>query len=369
MTLAPFQKRLECLQNDVNSKEILLVEDPTCLLYLTGFDLSAGKLAVTHQSSQLFVDSRYFGRCRQQAVCPVELLTHDSFASYLQKTASQQIDTLAFDTTTTTYQRYQELEQLIKKNSSLLKLKPISNPLQKLRAIKDLKEIELMKAAGKLCVEGMHYVLTLLKEGVTELEVAKQLEIFWLHKGGEGLSFSPIIAFGANSAFPHYRAQEVALKKGEIVLIDIGVKLHGYHSDMTRTVFFGEPHPKLMEIYTLVDQAQEEAMKACRPGITVASLDLASRQFLQAKGYGDHFLHGLGHGVGLQIHEYPPVNSRPSETPSPVLKEGMVITIEPGLYLEGLGGVRLEDTVVLTESGHYSITPFPKEPFLNKYLQ
>lgn len=170
-------------------------------------------------------------------------------------------------------------------------------------------------------------------------------------KGGQGVAFEPIIAFGENSAIPHHRASETRLSQGMTVLIDIGVKWKGYHSDMTRTLFWGEPPEIMREIYDIVQEAQMRALTICKPGTLIGELDSAARDYITSKGYGEKFLHSLGHGVGLEIHEWPLIRKREPYQSLP-LQAGMVITIEPGIYLSNIGGVRIEDTIVITPTGY-----------------
>lgn len=228
-----------------------------------------------------------------------------------------------------------------------------------MRRVKDKQEIRLLGKAANLGTEGFHYVCSKLTEGITEQELAIALEIFWKEKGSQGLAFSPIIAFGKNSSMPHHRAGATKLQSGDIVLIDIGVLLDYYHSDMTRCVFFGPPQKKLIEIYEIVRQAQEMALAMCRPGVLIEELDRAARSYIASKGHQEHFTHGLGHGVGLQIHEGPSLSQKSADKTLP-LEEGMVITIEPGIYLPEIGGVRIEDTVVITDKGHKNLTKAAK---------
>jgi len=200
----------------------------------------------------------------------------------------------------------------------------------------------------------------MLKEGISENELAIELEIFWKRRGSKAIAFDPIIAFGSNSSMPHYRVGQRKLNTGEAVLIDIGVNLNHYHSDMTRVVFFGDPDPKIASIYEIVLKAQELALENCRPGTPIAELDASARTYIEQKGYGENFTHSLGHGVGLEIHELPLIRSQ-SPGADTQLEEGMVVTIEPGIYLPGIGGVRIEDTVAITRDGYENLTNRSKE--------
>lgn len=350
------KNRLQAVQKYISEAKIgiLIVEDLIDLGYLTNLHLSAGKLLLTEQEGALFVDGRYREMCEKNSPFPVHTLDNTSLTNWLTKHQQQQ--TVGFDTESTTYKSYMDWQQLLPNG---LKLQPLSRPISGMRMIKDADEIDLLRQAGKLGSEGFDFVCRILKEGITEREVAIELEIFWRRHGGDALAFDSIIAFGPNSSMPHYRPRDTALKKGMTVLIDIGVKKGLYHSDMTRTLFYGEPPSKMVEIYEVVRVAQQRAVDLCRPGTLIQELDKTARDYITAAGYGDNFSHNLGHGVGLEIHEPPTLKQNGPHSTVP-LAEGMVITIEPGIYLSGIGGVRIEDTLVITHNGYEDLTNRPK---------
>lgn len=335
-----YKERIKRLQQFIESCscEAILVENQVDLFYLTGLQLSAGNLLVTVNGATLYVDMRYLEFCQKHSPVTVE-----------RQDALKKSKTLAFDSAHTSYLRFKELEELH------TKLIPLNNPIQSLRMIKDQEELELLRKAAKLGYKGYEYVSSLLKEDISEEELAQELEIFWLRKGSLGLAFEPIIAFGSNSSMPHYRAGQARLKRGTSVLIDIGVNLDHYHSDMTRIVFFGEPLPVIREIYTIVQKAQQAALDLCKPGTLIGTLDSVARNFIADAGYGEYFTHSLGHGIGLEIHEAPFLRNKPPYQHM-ALMEGMVITIEPGIYLPNVGGVRIEDTVAITSNGYENLT-------------
>ncbi|ADI39207.1 Xaa-Pro dipeptidase [Waddlia chondrophila 2032/99] len=351
-----FNQRIEKLKQLLEHEECdgLIVDDTINLYYLTGLYLSAGKLLISPKETTLLVDSRYYELCKSDSPFPVVLSTKTSTINDLLSGSG--IKQLAFNSDNTTYGEFKKLE----KEAELLNLKPISNPILKLRAIKDSQEIETLKEAAALGSAGYDYLVELLKEGISETELAIELEIFWKRRGSKAIAFDPIIAFGSNSSMPHYRVGQRRLNKGESVLIDIGVNLDHYHSDMTRVVFFGEPDPKITNIYRIVLEAQEKALALCRPGTLIADLDAAARSHIEEQGYGENFTHSLGHGVGLEIHELPIIRSQNSNAESR-LEEGMVITIEPGIYLPGIGGVRIEDTVAITKGACENLTNRSKQ--------
>lgn len=331
--------------------DALLIEDKIHLYYLTGMELSAGRLVVWQEGAILFVDSRYYEYCKNGAPVPVVLSDDTPLSKAIEQGRFPFLKTLCFDSTRTTYSEYLTLQSAFKS----ITLLPVEAPLKQLRAIKDSGEIASLRRAAILGSEGYDHVLTLLKEGITEAEIGIELEIFWKKRGSKGVAFDPIIAFGKNSSMPHYRAGNTRLKRGDTVLIDIGVNFNHYHSDMTRVVFWGTPDPKIVEIYDIVKEAQAAALARCKPGTLIGEVDDAARKVIGDKGYKDYFTHSLGHGVGLEIHEYPTLRNKPPTAAVP-LEEGMVITIEPGIYLPEKGGVRIENTIVITAEGYEDLT-------------
>jgi Xaa-Pro aminopeptidase len=348
LRLSNLQKMLPNMKCDA-----LLIEHPTNILYLTGLEISAGKLLVSAQAAALLVDGRYQEICSKQKLYSIFTLDDDALKSWLFEHA---IKTLAFESETTTFFSYQNLKTVTDAFTvNTIQLVPLSSPVMSLRLIKDKQEIELLRKAATLCSDGYQSISQHLHPGITEEELATELEIFWKIKGAKKLSFDPIIAFGANGSMPHYRAGQTKLKKNTSILIDIGVAFQHYHSDMTRVIYFGEPPKEIRQIYTIVEEAKEKAQKLCRPGTLLGDLDKAARSHITSEGFGDFFDHSLGHGVGLEVHEPPRIRTQNEYAHIP-LKAGMVITIEPGIYLPGIGGVRLEDTLLITEHGYENLT-------------
>ncbi len=333
--------------------DALLIEETTDLLYLTGLELSLGKILITKETADLIVDGRYLEVSQQQTLYRVISLKDFNQEKWCKK---QEVKQLGFDSLSTSFAAFEVLKKATEK--SLTTLVALPAPLQPLRLIKDAKEIELLRKAAKLNVEGFYYLTSLLKDGICEKELVLELEIFWKKKGAKELSFEPIIAFGKNSSMPHYRSTDFSLKENTHILIDIGVAYHHYHSDMTRVLYWGEPENEIKKIYKIVQEAKNYAMELCRPGTAVDQLDHIARGWITSKGYGPYFNHNLGHGVGLNVHEAPSlkVQKEPEKT---ILQAGMVLTIEPGIYLPGIGGVRLEDTLLITKEGYENLTSTP----------
>lgn len=358
-----YAARLERLRHLLASLpcDALLIEHPTHLLYLTGLDLSAGKLLVTQQEACLIVDGRYFERASQQNLYSVQLLKENSMKEWV---TSCQIHRLGFDKHHTTYHAFLLLTQLasnLTSQSYPLEVIPVESAVQQLRLIKDEDEIVRLREAAQLGYQGYELVVSLLREGITEAELAFELEFFWKKQGASRLAFDSIIAFGPNSSMPHYRAGQTKLQLHTSVLIDIGVVLAHYHSDMTRVVFFGTPPPIMQDIYLIVEEAKARALELCRPGTLIGELDRMARGWIASKGYGEYFTHSLGHGIGLDIHEPPTIRETGPYSAMP-LQAGMVVTIEPGIYLPNVGGVRLEDTILITEKGYENLTNFSAIP-------
>ncbi len=349
MSLTERLQKLEKLREDAKC-DLLFVDESKTLYYLTGIEMSAGRLLVTSKGAELLVDGRYFEMCSARAPMKVTLSSTE-----IEKERLRTATKIGFDSHQTYYATVQRVAAV-----SGAEMIGIDNLHHKLRIVKSDDEIAALKRAAVLGGSGFDYVLTLLKEGITEKQVARALELFWIQEGGDKLAFEPIIAFGKNSSMPHYRSQEVPLKRGDTVLIDIGVTLDHYHSDMTRTVFFGQPSAEMQNIYEVVRVAQQKAMDACIPGMTSAELDAIARDHISSAGYGEEFCHSLGHGVGLDLHELPTLRKIGS-APAVTLQPGMVITLEPGVYVPGLGGVRIEDTVAVTATGCVDLTLRPKE--------
>ena len=313
-------------------------EDPMDLFYFTGLVLSAGSLLLQQNGVILFVDGRYFEIAKKKSPCKVVLMKKEEVI---------QVDRIGFDTNTITVSGFETLKKKCKGT-----LVPLPSPLAQIRAIKDTEEMISLHKGANLAWRGFEHVCSILKEGITEKQVALEFQIFCLKNGAEKLSFETIIAFGENSAYPHHVSGSAKLKKGDIVLIDFGVIVDRYCSDCTRTIFFqGEGNVKLQKIMTLVKKAEKEALLLCRPGVKLGKLDERVREIFDQEKMLPYYVHNLGHGLGLQVHEYPRLRWN-GDDKDVVLEEGMVFTVEPGIYLPGLGGVRYEDTIAITKDGY-----------------
>ncbi|MCY7781182.1 M24 family metallopeptidase [Bacillus haynesii] len=229
--------------------------------------------------------------------------------------------------------------------------------LNQIRVIKDEKEISILREAAKLADYGVEAGAAALKEGIAEIDVVAKIEYELKKKGVQGMSFSTMVLFGEKSGQPHGNPGRRTLKPGDFVLFDLGVIIDGYCSDITRTLVYQNVSEKQKEIYNTVLQAETEALKMSKPGVRIGDLDLKARGIIEKAGYGDYFPHRLGHGLGISPHEYPSMSHNNDE----LLKQGMVYTIEPGIYVPEIGGVRIEDDVLVTADGAEALTKYPKQ--------
>ncbi len=336
----------------LRAEEGLWIEDPIDLLYLTGLVLSTGKLILQKEELPiLFVDGRY-----AESACSLEGVKTYIWDG-LSTCPAPLPKKLFFDSMKLSFQGYESIHKLG------VPCEPLEGPILAVRQTKESSEISCLREAALLCLRGYEFLLSILQEGISERECARQLEIFWLSQGGDGLSFSPIIAFGENSSKPHHRAGPRCLQLGDVVLLDIGTSKNHYHSDMTQTLFFGAPPPPMRDVYTIVQKAQKAALSLCKPGASIAQIEATARNVIEDAGYT--FVHGLGHGVGLEIHEWPRLR-KGGDPRTKNLEVGMVVTIEPGIYLPGVGGVRLETTIVIDTEGYVPLEPIASPTPLEK---
>ena len=323
--------------------DALLIENPVDVFYLTGLSASLAQVVFLENRALLLVDGRYYEIAKKTIAQGYEVVLSDKEA--LGK-ALAEVKTVGVDSAFLTLERF----ELLQKSVPNKKWVPYLKPLKSLRVSKEPWEIAKLKRAAQVTWQGYEHILSQLQEGISEQELAFSFELYCKKQGASHLSFDPIIAFGENSAYPHHRAGPSKLKKNQIVLLDLGAVVDHYRGDMTRVAFFGEPDAKLVRFYELVQLSYRAAFEAVRPGHRLGDLDLAARLVLAKEGVESLFTHGLGHGIGLETHEYPSVRDTGDDRDL-LLCPGMVFTIEPGLYLPGLGGVRYENTIAVTDSG------------------
>ncbi|WP_309118771.1 Xaa-Pro peptidase family protein [Paenibacillus sp.] len=334
--------------------EALLVTNPVNRRYLSGFTGSAGYVVVTASSALLFTDFRYVTQASEQA-SGFDIVEHGTspLSSVGDALRAAGIARLGFEQQHVSYGAYMSYGR----DLGGIELTPTDGMVEKLRRIKDEAELAVIRKAVAIADAGFEFMLKTLRPGMREIDAALELESFMKKQGAKGPSFDTIIASGERSALPHGVAGERVIGTNEFVKMDFGALYEGYCSDMTRTVMIGTPTPKHREIYDIVLEAQMTALAGIKPGITGREGDALARNVIAARGYGDNFGHGTGHAVGMDIHESP----RLSKTEEAKLEPGMVVTVEPGIYLPGFGGVRIEDIVVVTENGCEILTKSTKD--------
>lgn len=351
------EARLERLRSVLAREGVpaLLVGSPYNRRYLSGFWGSAGYLVLTPERQILLVDFRYVEQARQQAP-DFEVRLFDRFTGTLGQVVGELgLREMAFESLHTTHA---ELERL-KAGVAGVAWRPLGPVIEELRAVKDAGELRRIQEACRLADAAFDHLVRVLRPGMSEREVALELEFFMRRSGADGVSFNPIVAAGPRGALPHARPTEARLEPGQLVVLDFGCILDGYCSDLTRTVAIGKADARAREVYDLVLRAQEAGLAAVKAGADQVAVDRAAREVIEAAGHGQHYGHGLGHGVGLEVHEDPP---RLNQTaPSRPLQAGMVHSVEPGVYLPGWGGVRIEDLVQVTEDGCQILSHASKE--------
>ncbi len=339
--------RLTRLRQRLEESELdgILVSTPENRRYLSGFTGSAGYLLITSTDAVLATDFRYVEQAGAQAPgFRVERIGGD--LRWFTKLAAEGGAThVGFESQHMTVSTHTAFQKAVEEAESVggPTLVPTSELVDKLRAFKDEEELRLLTKAIEISDQAIDQVAPTVEPGVTEEQVAWELEKAMRERGSESNAFDIIVGAGPNGALPHHRAGDKVIQRGEAVVIDMGATYQGYCSDLTRTIFVGEPDDTFCRVYDTVLSAQIAAEERVTAGMTGVEADAIARDLIAQAGYGDNFGHSLGHGVGLAVHEYPGVGPR-SEEP---LEDGMVFTIEPGIYLSGWGGVRIEDIVVL----------------------
>ena len=324
------------------SVDALLITRLLHTRYLTGFTGSNGQVLVRREGALFLTDGRYTEQSRRE-VPDLERVTYlnplrEELAGYLDGVVRLGFE--AEEMTVATRDRFDDA-------LADVELVATTEVVETLRAVKDDEERDAIRRAQAITDAAFGRILEHFAVGVSEQQMSRQLESLLMDEGAEGLAFDSIVAFGENAAEPHHEPAHRLLEEGDVIKLDFGARFAGYHADMTRTVSFGAPAGEIKKIHGVVRESQQAGIDAVRAGVTGASVDAVSREVIERAGYGDRFVHSLGHGVGLEIHEAPSLGRKQDE-PLPV---GAVVTVEPGIYIPGLGGVRIEDMVEVTEDG------------------
>lgn len=349
------EQRVASVQRALASGEAFLVTTDTNRFYYTGFPSSAGAVLITANAAVLLIDFRYFEKAKS-AVTSCEVVLSGRVDSEIKDLCDKHaIKTLFLEADSTSVRRFDALQAALG-DIALQKSDKFDRLTEDMRAIKTPAELALIKQAQKLTDDTFSYILNHIKPGRTEREIMLDMEFYMRRLGSEGVSFDFIVVSGKNSSLPHGVPTDKPIESGDFITMDFGAVCEGYRSDMTRTVAVGVISDEQQRVYDTVLQAQLAAEKAVRAGVVCKDVDKVARDIIYAAGYEGCFGHGLGHSVGIEIHENPAFNTR-CET---VLKAGMIMTNEPGIYLEDRFGVRIEDMLYVTENGSENLTASEK---------
>ncbi|WP_078391699.1 M24 family metallopeptidase [Shouchella patagoniensis] len=337
-----------------NKVDGLLITSGINRRYATGFTGSAGALLLTENEALVITDFRYTEQATEQVSHCKIVKQNGTLAQEIASQAKKlNINCLGFEKNKVTYAEYELYQDLLPE----MNLVPVSQLVESLRLIKTEEEIAVMKKAAKIADDAFTHIQGVIKPGVAEIDVSNELEFFMRKQGAVSSSFDIIVASGYRSALPHGVASDKKIEAGELVTLDYGAYYHGYCSDITRTLAVGDISNELKLIYETVRVAQELGMEGIKAGITGKEADSITRNYITSKGYGDYFGHSTGHGLGMEVHEGPGL----AKSSDIVLKPGMVVTVEPGIYVPGVGGTRIEDDIVITNEGNQSLTHSSKE--------
>lgn len=334
--------------------EGLLVTSEYNRRYVSGFTGTAGVVLLSDEEAVFITDFRYVEQAEAQ-VRNCRIVEHKGtiVEEVVKQAKALGIKKLGFEEQHMTYATFTAYQTALND----IELVPVSGAVEKLRLIKTNEEIKILKEACEIADAAFSHIIQFIRPGMKELDVANELEFFMRKNGAISSSFDMIVASGYRSALPHGVASEKVIEKGELVTLDFGAYYKGYCSDITRTIAVGDPGDEMKEVYHIVLEAQLRGMNGIKPGMTGKEADALTRDYIKEKGYGDYFGHSTGHGLGMEVHEGPALSFRSNTR----LEEGMVVTVEPGIYLPGKGGVRIEDDTLITATGNESLTHSPKE--------
>lgn len=349
-------KRIEALQNNLKNNEAFIVYYGPNRFYLTGFNSSAGVVIITPNSADFIIDFRYYEKAKRVVKSCNVILWDKLWQQINDILKAQNIKMLYTETSTIALGDFAAL----KKNLSGVEISDnskIEKSLYALRSVKDEQELSFMRKAQEITDDGFEYILDYIRPGKTEKAIALELEFYMRRHGSEGIAFEFIAVSGENTSLPHGTPTDRVVRNGDFITMDFGARYNGYCADMTRTVALGGTSEKQRLVYDTVLKAQLEALKQIKIGAVCKEIDAVARNLIYNAGFEGCFGHGLGHSVGIEVHESPSFNLR-DETK---LQSGMVISVEPGIYLENEFGVRIEDVICVNDIGYENLTKSPKE--------
>ena len=335
------------------SVQALLILDMSNIRYLSGFTGSDGALFIGQGRRVLLVDGRYITQAKEET-SGIEVLEYQEKIEGITNVLSHHPSlTVGFEATTVTVDTYTRLKNRLEK----ITLKPLPEEIKAIRAVKTAVEIAKIETAAAIASRALVSVLARIRAGMTEREIAADLDSTMIQCGAEAVAFPTIVASGKSSAWPHARPGLRKIQAGDVMMIDYGAVFEGYHSDETCTFVIGRADSKQKDVYQVVKEAHDGALKAIRAGISCHEIDRIARSCIEEHGFGESFSHGTGHGVGLDVHEFP----RIAATSKNILEAGMVVTVEPGVYIPDLWGIRIEDLVLVKEGGSAVLSKIPKK--------
>lgn len=349
-------RRLSIIRQHVNALRLdaLLITFPPFVRYLTGFSGSNACCVITPRTQSLLTDGRYTVQVREEVKgFRIFIAKGSLFDELRSRRVLPARGRIGFNPSQIQVAELESLRSLFGE-ARFIKTRDIVGAAA---AVKDEAEIRSIRAAAEISDKVFRHILGIVNEGMTELDIAAELVYQHRKLGAEADAFEPIVASGVRGCLPHARAGTKRIKKGELVTLDFGCRLNGYHSDLTRTIAVGKPGPELRRIYQTVQDAQQRAVEAAKAGMKAKDLDAVARTWIKKAGFGRYFTHSLGHGLGLQVHEGPRVSAKSLDT----LQAGNVITVEPGVYVPGVGGVRIEDDIVIRNGSAETLTISPRE--------
>jgi Xaa-Pro aminopeptidase len=351
-----YAERRQTVADELPARKLdcLLVAFSPNLRYLTGFTGSSGALVIFPDRSILFTDPRYQIQAAEESTCKIRIAKGPLTVDVLAALSKAGVKRIGYEPARMTCDTFESIKSHLPMRASL---EPVRGWIEELRMVKSAAELALIRRSVETNSRAFERTVTRIKPGTSERDLATELEYRMRRLGAEKPSFETIVAAGVRSALPHAQPTAARLSPGDLVVVDMGAFQEGYASDMTRMLSVGAPSAKVKRMYRAVLEAQLAAIDAVRPGATTVSVDAAARRVLAGHGLDHVFIHSTGHGLGLEIHEPPRIGKRDRHR----LRPGMAITIEPGAYIEGFGGVRIEDTVVVTETGCEILTTTPKD--------
>lgn len=350
------EKRIELLRKNLENDEAVIITSEANRLYFTAFPSSDGYVLITKKSALFFIDSRYIEKAKADAKGTEVILLSNIYNQLNEALSEEKIKTVYFETETLSLAAFEIMKEKLC-GFNLSTDNKIQNEITRQRSIKTSDELSLIKEAQRFTDETFSYILGRIEEGRSEKEIMLDMEFFMRKLGSEGVSFEFIVVSGKNSSLPHGVPTDKKIEKGDFLTMDFGAVYKGYRSDMTRTVALGFVTDEQRKVYETVKKAQEAAIDFIKPNVKCCEADKIARDIIKNAGYGEFFGHGLGHSLGIEIHEMPACNPRCTE----IMKEGLIMTVEPGIYLENKFGVRIEDMVIVNKNGCENLTKSPKE--------